>query len=218
MADYYRNQRVGSMPRSGGPNLTGYEMPIPSQPRYDRSGSGSMSSGSNSSHFYPRIAQPVGPVANRAPAPVSHSSPTSGTGIRVAIKPEYRVGPAVQLMSSQNADVPRSLFNFDFELERKILAEAGRESQGWDSVRASGEASPAVGSAEELIYAKYVGMGLNKEAVILGVTIFGDVQNKVLDFVSSYTLLREMGFPSISVAGALAMYDNDRERALAHFV
>ncbi|CAM6099735.1 unnamed protein product [Calypogeia fissa] len=39
-----------------------------------------------------------------------------------------------------------------------------------------------------------------------------------VDFVSSYNLLREMGFPSTAVAGPLAMYNNDREKALAHFV
>lgn len=49
----------------------------------------------------------------------------------------------VQLIAAQNAEVPRSLFNFDFELERKILAEFERESQGWDSVRANGETNPA---------------------------------------------------------------------------
>jgi hypothetical protein len=51
----------------------------------------------------------------------------AGTGIKVTIKPIYRVAPPVQL-SPQGGEVPRSLFQFDFDLERRILAEA--ESQG----------------------------------------------------------------------------------------
>ncbi|CAM6128032.1 unnamed protein product [Calypogeia fissa] len=216
--DYdYRKAGGGAQRPGGGPSLAGYDSSKMYAPRFDRVGSNSQLGG-NTSHFYPRIAQPVGPATNRAPAPVSHSSPTSGTGIRVCIKPEYRVAPAVQLILPQNADVSRSLFNFDFELERKILVEFERESQGWDSGRANGEASPAPGSGEDPIVAKYVGMGLSREAVVMGVAAFGDAQSKVVDFVSSYNLLREMGFPSTVVAGALAMYDNDREKALAHFV
>lgn len=38
------------------------------------------------------------------------------------------------------------------------------------------------------------------------------------EFVKGYNLLREMGFSSKNVAEALAMYDNDTDKALAHFL
>lgn len=41
---------------------------------------------------------------------------------------------------------------------------------------------------------------------------------KVQEFVNGYSLLREMGFASNSVAEALLMYDNDTDKALAHFL
>lgn len=34
-------------------------------------------------------------------------------------------------LSTQVGDIPRSTFNFDFDLEKKILAEAEKESQNW---------------------------------------------------------------------------------------
>lgn len=41
---------------------------------------------------------------------------------------------------------------------------------------------------------------------------------KVREFANGYTLLREMGFSSNSVAEALFMYDNDTDKAVAHFL
>lgn len=42
---------------------------------------------------------------------------------------------------------------------------------------------------------------------------------QVRDFVNGYNLLvREMGFPSKNVAEALVMYENDTDKALAHFL
>lgn len=41
---------------------------------------------------------------------------------------------------------------------------------------------------------------------------------KVREFANGYTLLREMGFSSNSVAEALLMYDNDTDKAVAHFL
>jgi hypothetical protein len=41
---------------------------------------------------------------------------------------------------------------------------------------------------------------------------------QVQEFVNGYTLLREMGFSSSSVAEALLTYDNDADKALAHFL
>ncbi|KAJ7569315.1 hypothetical protein O6H91_01G072400 [Diphasiastrum complanatum] len=184
--------------------------------RTDRQG------GPNSPSFYPRVAQPVGPPMHRPPPPVP--GPASGTGIKVAIKPEYQVAPPVQL-SPLKGEVPRSLFQFDFDLERRIIAEAERERHGWtrgsfDNSRPSdgGDSSVTSGIVEDPVVHKYVSKGLNKEAVVMALATYGDVQNKVVEFCPAYNLLREMGFPSDAVAGALAMYDNDKERALAHFV
>lgn len=41
---------------------------------------------------------------------------------------------------------------------------------------------------------------------------------QVKEFTEGYMLLREMGFSSNNVAEALLMYDNDTDKALAHFL
>uniref|UniRef100_A0ACD5X184 Uncharacterized protein n=1 Tax=Avena sativa TaxID=4498 RepID=A0ACD5X184_AVESA len=115
------------------------------------SGSGSYVSGGGGvgSSLYPRVGQPshgaatalqrgapyhhvtASPSSPASPAlaPSSSSSSTS-TGIQVVIKPEYRITPPPQL-APQMVEVPRSTFNFHFEYERKILAEAEKENPNW---------------------------------------------------------------------------------------
>ena len=41
---------------------------------------------------------------------------------------------------------------------------------------------------------------------------------QVQEFVTGYTLLREMGFSSNGVAEALLRYENDTDKALAHLL
>ena len=41
---------------------------------------------------------------------------------------------------------------------------------------------------------------------------------QVPEFANGYNLLREMGFPSKSVAEALIMHENDTDKALAHLL
>eukprot|EP00249_Psilotum_nudum_P002418 c15445_g1_i1 orf=222-866(+) len=200
----------------------GYEAQRPIyRPSYDRSG---LAYGPSSSSFYPKVAQPIGHPIGRSHPPLPVSSASSGLGIRVALKPEYRVAPPPQLLP-QPGEVPHSSFQFDFDLERRILEEAEKESQLWNRGPStnqnhfrSGQSNASSGLVEDPVVSKYVAMGLSKEAVVMAVATFGDVQAKVVEFVPSYNLLREMGFPSDAVAGALAMYDNDKERALAHLV
>ena len=78
-------------------------------------------------------------------------------------------------------------------------------------------ASPKV-SVSDPIVSKYIAMGLSRDAVAIAVANYGDNPAKIPEFVKSYTLLREMGFSSTSVAEALVMYDNDTDKALAHFL
>lgn len=104
---------------------------------------------------------------------------------------------------------------------------------------------PPQGPAGDPVVEKYVAMGLGREAASLAVLSFGDDAIKVIssskprawslpgwppppplfssfsqvrEFVKGYNLLREMGFASKNVAEALVMYDNDTDRALAHFL
>lgn len=95
----------------------------------------------SSSSMYPRVGQ-QGQTA--APPPYAHSgrplphhqtttpssSSSSGLGIRVTIKPEYRITPP-PTFSFQVGDIPRSSFQFDFDFERKVLAELEKETQNW---------------------------------------------------------------------------------------
>ncbi|KAL7183670.1 hypothetical protein ACSBR2_025953 [Camellia fascicularis] len=195
------------------------------------------SSSSSSSHpmygpssLYPRVGQTGRSSVNAPPGHASsfhHNSPSasssSGLGIRVAIKPEYRITPPPQ-MSPQLGEIPRSTFQFDFELERKILAEAEKESQNWSRLGIENHSSkPAEspsssGSSTNPVVSKYIASGLSREAVPLAVAHYGDNPTKVREFVNGFTLLREMGFSSNNVAEALVMYDNDTDKALAHFL
>eukprot|EP00897_Mesotaenium_endlicherianum_P003415 jgi/Mesen1/3100/ME000184S02166 len=180
-------------------------------------GGGYGNDGSNA--LYPRVAQPSGSSV-RAPPPIQISNSGTGTAaIRVAIKPEYRIAPA---------------FQFDFDVERRILADAehaatwrphdhlqefsananGRPSSSSSASREQG--GGGAGAGEDAVTSKYTSMGLHREAVTLALANYGDVQDKVLDFCSSYTLLREMGFAPEAISGALAKYDNNREEALAY--
>ncbi|XP_004308311.1 PREDICTED: uncharacterized protein LOC101295957 [Fragaria vesca subsp. vesca] len=57
----------------------------------------------------------------------------AGLGIRVSIKPTYRITPPPQLLT-QVKDIPRSNFQFDFDFERKVLAKAEKETPNWGKV------------------------------------------------------------------------------------
>lgn len=163
----------------------------------------------------PSYPPSVGP--SRPPPPVPHSS---GVGIRVALKREYQIAPPPQLLPL-TGDIPHSTFQFNFDLEKRILTEAEKEIKAWNRIiSTSGRELKGKESnlAQDPVVRKYTVTGFDKEAVVLALAAFGDVQNKVADFVMSYNLLCEMGFPSDDVARALVMYDNDKERALQHFV
>ncbi|XP_039033881.1 uncharacterized protein LOC120169868 [Hibiscus syriacus] len=99
-------------------------------PLSPRSASGSPFTKMYGAPLYPRVggqsaAHGVLPTATRASSFHQTFAPStsSGLGIRVALKLEYRITPPPQL-SPQVADISRSNFQFDFDFERKILAEA----------------------------------------------------------------------------------------------
>ncbi|KAE8662734.1 HAT transposon superfamily isoform 1 [Hibiscus syriacus] len=180
--------------------------------------------------LYPRVgAQPtahsVVPSATRASSFHQTSAPSTSTGlgIRVALKPEYRITPPPRL-SPQVADISRINFQFDFEFERKILAEADKESINWSKLGLENfapkpnETTSSMGANSDPVVSKYIASGLSREAVTVAVANYGDNPTKVREFVTGYNLLREMGFSSNNVAEALLMYDNDTDKALAHFL
>ncbi|MBA0651989.1 hypothetical protein Goklo_019279 [Gossypium klotzschianum] len=197
------------------------------------------------SSMYPRIggqpaAHSVAPPTTRASSFHQNFSPSSssGLGIRVALKPKYRITPPPQL-SPQVGDIPRSNFQFDFEFERKILAEAEKENMNWSKLGLENLSSKPIetsssstgfslkkenndlnvqGANSDPVVSKYIASGLSREAVTLAVANYGDNPTKVREFVTGYNLLREMGFSSNNVAEALLMYDNDTDKALAHFL
>ncbi|XP_021764945.1 uncharacterized protein LOC110729520 [Chenopodium quinoa] len=209
-------------------NRAGVSPYDPHIPMYQKMSSSSSQSPHVSS-LYPKIGQPGQPVIPppaRAPPYHQSSAPppsSSGTGIRVQIKPEYRITPPPQLLP-QMGDIPRSAFHFDFDLEKKILAEAEKENQNWSRLASENfpsrtpQSMPSSTTAADPVVSKYIASGLNREAVPLAVAAFGDNPTKVRDFVNGYTLLREMGFASNSVAEALLMHDNDTDKAVAYFL
>ncbi|OVA06742.1 hypothetical protein BVC80_8729g20 [Macleaya cordata] len=199
-------------------------------PMYRPTTTSSSSSSTHGSSLYPRVGPSTGhavaPPPGRAPSfhhQNSSPSSSSGLGIRVMIKPEYRITPPPQL-SPHVGEIPRSTFQFDFDFERKILVEAEKGSQNWSRLALENlpsrttESTSSSGSDTDPVVSKYIASGLSREAVPLAVANFGDNPTKVREFVNGYSLLREMGFASNSVAEALAMYDNDTDKALAHFL
>ncbi|XP_047325599.1 uncharacterized protein LOC124929312 isoform X2 [Impatiens glandulifera] len=182
------------------------------------------------STHYPRIGQSghsLQQPTNARTSSVHHnsSSPASGLGIRVALKQEYRITPPPQLFP-KFGDIPRSTFQFDFDLERKILAELEKETQNWSklgleniSSNNNTAATSSMGSVtDNPVISKYIASGLSREAVPFAVAHYGDNPTKVKEFVNGYTLLREMGFSSKNVSEVLIMYENDTDKALAHFL
>ncbi|XP_042405401.1 uncharacterized protein LOC121995715 isoform X1 [Zingiber officinale] len=188
---------------------------------------------STSSSMYPRVGSSGAPTPDLE-APYVHptssapppSSVAAGLGIKVMIKPEYLITPPQ--LAPQMPEVPRSKFKFDFEFEKQILAEAEKDSQSWSKIASqkqpskpssvSSSSSSSMASSGDPIVDKYVASGLGREAVSLAVLNYGDNPMKVREFVKGYNILREMGFPSKNVAEALAIYDNDTDKAVAHFL
>ncbi|KAF7830654.1 Ubiquitin-associated 1 [Senna tora] len=177
---------------------------------------------------YPNVGQQHAHAAVARPSSHPHHGVflmefAAGLGIRVAIKPEFRITPPPHLLPHAG-DIPRSNFQFDFELEKKILAEAEKENPNWTRFGSEilppkvAESTSPMGSVSDPIVSKYIGLGLSKEAVQIAVANYGDNPTKVQEFVNGYTLLREMGFTSSNVPEVLMMNDNDTDKALAHFL
>ncbi|TYI66139.1 hypothetical protein E1A91_D09G204800v1 [Gossypium mustelinum] len=181
--------------------------------------------------IYPNVGQPGHAVVPPAPRTSSSPSSSAGLGIRVVLKPDYRITPLPQF-SPQVGDIRRSNFQFDFEFERKILAQPDAEFMNLSQLDLENhpseptQSTPSSGANSDSVLNKYIASGLSQEAVIIAVANYGDsptkAQNKrvilVREFVNGYNLLREMGFSANNVADALLVYDNDTDKALAHFL
>ncbi|AQL01926.1 Ubiquitin-associated/translation elongation factor EF1B protein [Zea mays] len=187
--------RVGQPSHGGGGASTASPR---AAPYHHGSGSGS---GSGSSA---PVVTPLAPTSFS-----SSSSSSSKVGIQVAIKPEFRITPPPQL-PPEMVEIPRSTFNFDFEYERMILAEAEKENPNWTKF----VARPASSGSGDPVVDKYVSMGLGRQAVSFAVLNYGDNPTKVKEFVKSYSILHEMGFTSPNVPELLAIHDNDPDKVI----
>ncbi|XAR52258.1 hypothetical protein NMG60_11020219 [Bertholletia excelsa] len=197
---------------------------VMSNPMFRTTMSSSSYSSSHQMHgqsLYPAIGEPAFPPHGPSSSFHHTSSSYPERGIRVSIKPEYWTPPPQFPLLR---DIPRSNFEFDFELEMKILAEAENESQNWSNLGlenlfpATADSPSPSGSAMDPVVRKYLASGLSREAVPIAVANYGDNPTKVKEFVDGYHVLQEMGFSANNVAEALLMYDNDADKALAHFL
>ncbi|CAM0872401.1 unnamed protein product [Alopecurus aequalis] len=218
-----------------------------------RSGSGSYvaGGGGGGSSLYPRVGQPshgaatapqraapyhhvtASPPLPASLAPAPSSSSSTSMGIQVVIKPEYRITPP---LAPQMVEVPRSTFNFDFEYERKILAEAEKENPNWGKFVVERQTPPpqqqpqpprgprhttsttSMVAPVDPVVEKYISMGLGREAVSFAVLNYGDNPTKVKEFVKSYNALHEMGFTTPNVPELLAIHDNNPDKVIQHLV
>ncbi|MDB0053698.1 hypothetical protein N9F40_01545 [bacterium] len=62
---------------------------------------------------------------------------------------------------------------------------------------------------------KYVRLGYSRKSVIYALTLWGDDEGKVIDFMEGFSRGIEMGIEPTVLAGALAVENNDVERAVA---
>ena len=91
----------------------------------------------------------------------------------------------------------------------------GRNGFGRSAAASSEEPRGRVASApDDPSVAKYARMGYPRDAVVLGVAMWGDDQGRVVDFCEGFARVADMGFGPEIVAGALASCDNDVDRAL----
>ncbi|XP_054788947.1 uncharacterized protein LOC129294551 [Prosopis cineraria] len=86
---------------------------------------------------YSKVGLPGHAAVSPVGRPSSHHhtathSPSLELGIKVAVKPEYKITSPPHL-SLHAGDLPWSNFQFDFVSERKILAEAEKDSPNWSS-------------------------------------------------------------------------------------
>ncbi|CAB4301982.1 unnamed protein product [Prunus armeniaca] len=190
----------------------------------------------SSSSMYPRVGQ-QGQTA--APPPYAHSgrplshhqtttpSSSSSCKFRIGHSSYYKTrvsDHSSAYFSFQVGDIPRSSFQFDFDFERKVLAELEKETQNWAKLGLENppqrpvESPSSSGSVADPIVSKYIASGLSREAVPIAVANYGDNPTKVREFAKSFTQLREMGFAPNDVAEALIMYENDTDKAVAHFL
>ncbi|CAI5463136.1 unnamed protein product [Closterium sp. Yama58-4] len=185
----------------------GRDFAYPAVGAYDRRAA---PSGSGPAAMYPRVAHPVPSAApfSGAGGTTLHMPVVTAVGagpapIAVAIKTQLRVAQQPPLAPVQA--VPVSAAAFDFDVERQLLSEASALHQR-TSVAVKREVDPRA--------SKYIQIGMDREAVIMALAMHGDSHSQVVDFCNAYTLLREMGFDPVAVAGCLALCGNDRDRAL----
>ncbi|CAH2070132.1 unnamed protein product, partial [Thlaspi arvense] len=198
--------------------------PASSHPMYAPSPSGYPKIGQQSGHGQPFFPPPERNSSfQHSSSPFPPSSSSSGLGIKVTLKPEYRITPPPHLLP-RAGDIPRSGFQFDFGLEKKVLAEAEKDNPDWSKFGtenpppANFPDPPTPSAGVDPVVMKYAASGLNREAVSIAVANYGDNPTKVQEFANGFTAIREMGFPTNAVADALFMFENDTEKALAHLL
>eukprot|EP00898_Chlorokybus_atmophyticus_P005098 jgi/Chlat1/558/Chrsp103S01133 len=197
--------------------------------------------GGRTGSVYPRVNSTSPAVAVPVRAAAAAAAAGGAGGVRVVMKPEYRMtitpdvrGDASQLGRSPSFRQPASLPVFDFDLERRVVAaaEALRDSTA-DIEGTHGQAGPAAVegaeamaqmpvtphvSEQERVIAKYAQHGFRRQEVILALLAYGDNFEKVLSFCRHFNAIKEMGFSSPAVAGALMLYGEDRDAAITHLL
>ncbi|KAJ0267199.1 hypothetical protein HA466_0010630 [Hirschfeldia incana] len=197
---------------------------------YDYRNKSGPSSCARPMYGYPKIDQQSGPFfpppkRNQSFQHNSSSSSSSGLGIKVTLKPEYRITPPPPQLLPRSGDVPRSGFQFDFGLERTVLLDAEKDNPDWSKFCSENPPPPAKFPEPPVppmgvdpVVLTYAASGLNREAVNIAVANYGDNPTKVQEFANGFTAIREMGFPTNDVAEALFMFDNDTDKASSHLL
>ncbi|GJY90917.1 ubiquitin-associated/translation elongation factor EF1B protein [Tanacetum coccineum] len=209
----------------------------PASSLYPKIGGGGGGGGGGGSH-------PVNP-----PPPRHNTSSSSGgggggggMGIRVTLKPDFRITPPVRSITrhlnyTQLPLCAGCLVNLseDTDISTEVVPALLQSAllcfrSGSACQRHSGAIDTSTplswrklqkklvkNSSVDPVVGKYMAAGLNREAVPIAVAKYGDDPTKVREFVNGYTVLREMGFEPNSVAEALFTHNNDKEAA-AHYL
>eukprot|EP00899_Mesostigma_viride_P027522 jgi/Mesvir1/7955/Mv24169-RA.1 len=160
---------------------------------------------------YARRAYPPAYDAARQPGGAANSPATSSAplryedGIRVSINPKYQISSRPEAETPlELPDPPRSEFEFDFGVERRVLAKLMSAGDGVDGF-------PKV--EEDPRVTKFVEMGYDKPAVLMAIMVHGDSHDKPTVEAFEEVLLRcgairpyDPSVPS-PIRGAMRQYD-----------
>ncbi|KAK9807335.1 hypothetical protein WJX73_002681 [Symbiochloris irregularis] len=166
------------------------------------------------SHQQPNHSSPYAPGPSTSGSDGQGSSPSNAFPLlRVHIAEPYRTHPPVMVGPGLD-DIERTQFSFDFDLERQLLADGERRDA---SLSRQSSTSAQVADPFSTLVKHWVDKGFGSEEVALALAAQkGRLEGndaQVAEFCKGFKALKQMGFRSDLIAGALMESKNDLQVA-----